>query len=444
MFAVVDIEATGGSPKQGRIIEVAIVVHNGQRVIEEFSSLVNPETKIDPFVTALTGISNAMVEDAPTFKDLSTKIHQLTEGRIIVAHNSRFDYGFLRQEFKRIGKRFQRKNLCTVTMSKALLPGHSSYSLGKLCADLNIPVKNRHRALGDAAATAVLLEKLLFSDKKVLLNDLLKDQLEQANLPVSISKQDIDKLPEETGVYYFLDEKGRPLYIGKSNNIRSRIITHFSNDTRSKRFSQLKQKVVEIDYQLTGSELIAELMEAGEIKRYMPEFNRAQRRKKYRYGIFVQEDEQGFFRLKAALLHPDREALLLFTRQKWAEKAIADLQQEYELTQASRIELKQEAYNEKVEKAIAKFNYSTPNFFLLVEGRNYEEKGVVLVQNGSYFGYGFVDVSCIEQGNAELIVDRISKDYPSPDKDRIIRKYLKKKSKSRQQIVLEEQEALIN
>ena len=443
MFAVVDIEATGGSPKRGRIIEIAIVIHNGKRVIEEFSSLINPEIQIDPFITALTGISNEMVEDAPTFYDLAGKIQHLTENRIIVAHNSRFDYGFLRQEFKRMGKRFQRKNLCTVKMSKQLLPGHSSYSLGKLCNDLNIPIKNRHRALGDASATAILLEQLLFSDKKILLKNLLKDQLEQANLPENISKAQVDRLPEDAGVYYFQDKDGRPLYIGKSKNIRSRIITHFSNDTSSKRFLQLKKEVHKIDVQLTGSELIAELMESGEIKRFMPKHNRAQRRKKYRYGMFIQYDDHGYARLKADLLNPEREPVLQFTRKKWAEKAVQEFRAEYNLTQENRLTLSTQNYNRLVEQAIEKFNFQEANFFFIVEGRNYDEKGIVLVLNGKYYGYGFVDCACIEQGSVEMVIDSITKDYYSPDKDRIVQKYLRKKKKSEQVVVIEEESILL-
>lgn len=437
MFAVVDIEATGGSPRQGRIIEIAIVVHNGNRVIEEYSSLVNPQEKIDPFVTALTGISDEMVEDAPCFKELSQTINQLTENRIIVAHNSRFDYGFLRQEFKRLGKRFQRKNLCTVTMSKKLLPGHSSYSLGNLCKDLNIPIKNRHRALGDASATTILLEKLLFSEKKGLLKDLLKDQLEQANIPDQISKSDIDKLPEDVGVYYFQDKFGKNLYIGKSKNIRSRIVTHFTNDSKSKRFHLLKQQLSQIDFQLTGSELIAELIEAGEIKRFMPEFNRAQRRKKYRYGVFIRYDENGYAHFYDDLLHPDREPVLQFTRKKWAQKAIADFREKYALNQSERQSLSLEEYNDKLEKAIEQFSFPESNFLLFAEGRNYNEQGVVLIQNGKYYGYGFVDNYCIEQGDLELIIERISKDYYTPDKERIIRKYLQKGKKKINMVIVE-------
>ena len=429
MFAIVDIEGSGGSPKTARIIEIAIIVHNGKRVIEEYSTLVNPEQSIDPFVVALTGISDEMVSTAPTFAQIVNKVDELTKGRIFVAHNSRFDYGFIRNEYKRLGKRFQRKNLCTVNMSKKLLPGHNSYSLGKLCDDLDIPIKNRHRALGDAAATTILLEKMLFSSKKGLINELLNDELNRANLPPQINEEVVNKLPEETGVYYFLNQKGQPIYIGKSKNIRKRVIQHFHSDKESKRFLELKQKVHDFDVQLTGSELISEIIEAGEIKRFMPEFNRAQRRKKYRHGIFIDYDDDGYGHLTEHLLHPDRQPVLQFTRKRWAEQAISKLNQQFQLTQDLRIQQTSETYNERLETAIASFHFDEPNFILFDEGRHYGEQAVILIKNGLYYGYEFISNDLIEQGNMELLLDTIPKDYHSPDKDQIIRKHLRKKKK---------------
>ncbi len=427
MFAIVDIEATGGSPKVARIMEIAVVVHNGERVIEEFATLVNPEQRIDPFVVALTGISNEMVEDQPKFVDISEKIFELTKNRILVAHNVRFDYGFLKNEFSRLGIRFQRQNLCTVKMSRKLMPGMSSYSLGKLCKDLDIPIKNRHRALGDAAATTVLLERLLFNDKKQLVQDLLKHELNEAILPSNISKKMVDALPEETGVYIFYNEKEQPIYIGKSKNIRQRILRHFGNDVQSSRALQMKQEIHDIDYILTGSELIAELYEAGEIKRWMPKFNRAQRRKKYRYAVYYEPDQAGFYRLKMGLINPQIDPILKFTTKRWAEKAVNELNHENGLNQENRLRLGPEQYNQLVLQSLDRYFFEEPNVFIVGPGRNYFEQSVIQIENGHYVGYGFFNYEEVQIDSPKELLAFINKDYNSPDKEQIIRKHLRKK-----------------
>lgn len=161
MFVIIDIETTGNSSKFGCITEIAIYQHNGQKITNSFSSLVNPGIDIPYHITKLTGIDNEMVKHAPKFYEIAKKIVDLTAGRIFVAHNVKFDYSFIKEEFSRLGYNFNRKTLCTVQMSRKFLPGHKSYSLGKLCSDLGIEINGRHRANGDAFATVQLFEILL-------------------------------------------------------------------------------------------------------------------------------------------------------------------------------------------------------------------------------------------------------------------------------------------
>jgi DNA polymerase-3 subunit epsilon len=161
MYAVIDIETTGTNNQTGKIIEIAIILFNGQFVSESFVSLINPECYIPKFITNITGISNEMVSNAPKFYEIAKQIVQLTSNKIFVAHNVSFDYNFIRKEFKDLGFDYSRKTMCTVELSRKLLPGHASYSLGKLCNDLNIQITGRHRAEGDAMATVELLKKLL-------------------------------------------------------------------------------------------------------------------------------------------------------------------------------------------------------------------------------------------------------------------------------------------
>ena len=169
MYAIVDIETSGGNHKTGKITEVAIYVHDGTKIIEEYSTLINPQTKIDWYVKKLTGITDEMVASAPTFKQVASKIDEITYGNIFIAHSVDFDYYFLREEFKKVGYNFKRKKLCTIELSRKILPGKGSYSLGKLCDELNIPISDRHRAAGDALATTKLFEMLLENDKKSLI-----------------------------------------------------------------------------------------------------------------------------------------------------------------------------------------------------------------------------------------------------------------------------------
>ncbi len=169
MFTIIDIETTGNSSKNGKITEIAIYQHNGQKITDFFSTLINPEMDIPYFITKLTGIDNDMVKNAPKFYEVARRIIELTAGRTFIAHNVHFDYGFLKEEFKRLGYDFNRKTLCTVQLSRKLLPGHRSYSLGKLCGDLGIEINGRHRAAGDAFATVELFEILL--EKNKLLNE---------------------------------------------------------------------------------------------------------------------------------------------------------------------------------------------------------------------------------------------------------------------------------
>lgn len=161
MFAVVDIETSGGRAQVDKITEIAIYIHDGRRVVDEFTTLINPEVSIPPFITNLTGINNQMVANAPKFYEVAKKIVLLTEGKLFVAHNAQFDYGFIQAEFKRLGYDYQRNTLCTVKMSRKIIPGLKSYSLGNLCQSVGIPINNRHRAAGDALATIKLLDLLL-------------------------------------------------------------------------------------------------------------------------------------------------------------------------------------------------------------------------------------------------------------------------------------------
>ncbi len=231
MFAIIDIETCGGKfeYKRGRITEICIVLHDGLTVTETFTTLINPECYISPFYTSLSGITNEMVADAPKFHEVARKIIDLTQDRIFIAHNVGFDYGFIKEEFASLGYKYKRETLCTVRLSRKLIPGKISYSLGKLCDSLGIENEARHRAEGDAVATAKLFDILIqlknmhpqYKNKGV--DELMTRRIDK------IKQYILNKLPEECGVYYFLDKEGNIIYICKSTYMYARAMSHFNS-----------------------------------------------------------------------------------------------------------------------------------------------------------------------------------------------------------------------
>jgi DNA polymerase-3 subunit epsilon len=208
MFAVIDLETTGGNPNSERIIEIGIVLHDGKQKIGEYTTLINPEKEISGFISTFTGITNSMVKNAPKFVEVADTVLELLEGKIIVAHNARFDYNFIKSEFRRINIPFIKKNICTVQLSRKIFPHFKSYSLGNICRDLDIHISNRHRAFGDASATAILLEKLLENDIHHYIQNFLKEDISTIHLPQLLNPKIIEILPEEVGVFYLHDTQG--------------------------------------------------------------------------------------------------------------------------------------------------------------------------------------------------------------------------------------------
>ena len=447
MFSIIDIETTGGSSKRDKITEIAIYVHDGTKVIDSYSTLINPERTIPYFITNLTGIDNKMVEDAPKFYEVAQKIVEFTNDTVFIAHNVGFDYGFVHQEFKNLGFNFKRKKLCTVQLSRKLLPGMGSYSLGKLCENLDIEINGRHRAAGDALATVKLFEMLIDRDANNLIKKHFKNNTLSFSIPGNIPNELITPLPEQTGVYYFFDDEDNLIYIGKSNNIRSRVISHF-NSNQSKKAIEMKQKIKRIDFELTGSELIALLKESEEIKQHLPLFNRAQRRSLFNYGIFAELELDGYIHLKARKIARQQIPIVSFYSLAEAKENLRRICDEYELclklsglypTEGScfyyQIERCQGAcigeeepdvYNQRVEQALDKYQFEDQNFIIIDQGRVIDEQCLVLVKSGKYMGYGYFDARHdeITTESANLFIDQKA---DNKDTRQIIRGYLKKK-----------------
>jgi DNA polymerase III subunit epsilon len=447
VYAIVDIETTGGSSRQERITEIAIYQHDGQRITGEFITLINPERNIPYFITNLTGITNEMVEDAPKFYEIAKKIIEFTEGRIFVAHSARFDYSFIREEFKSLGYNFKRNILDTVTLGRKLLPGHRSYSLGNICKDLNIEINGRHRAGGDAFATVKLFEILLAKGA----GDAGKSgnpfrSTRNSKLHPSLDVNIINDIPEEPGIYYFYNEKKDLIYIGKSRNLLQRVSTHLSNNT-SNRSMEMRDAIADISWEETGSELIALLKESFEIKANKPLYNRAQRRTGFRWGIFSFYDEKGFLNFSYHQIKGEERHLSVFTSKEKAKAKLISLTENYKLCQklsglydtdgacfhhqvgmcAGACCGKEDYihYNERAEKAMEEFVFTQRNFFIIDRGRNEDERCAVMIRNGKYAGYGYFDINDMGFGMS-AVHDCIKPSQDNRDIQVILKSYLKR------------------
>ena len=419
MYAIIDIETTGGRPDRDRITEIAIFIHDGNSVIHQFSTLINPECLIPYYITKLTGITNEMVANAPKFYEVAKQIIELTDNCVFVAHNVNFDYHFVKASYKSLGYDYNRKTLCTVKLSRKTFVGLPSYSLGRLCKSLNIEIKDRHRALGDAEATAIVFDKIIKTNPILLSKENLKAEIKRTSIPPELDETIINALPQDTtGVYYFHDKTGEVIYVGKSLDIKKRIQQHFAIASKGNRRSLLlKAEVANITYENTGSELIALLLESDEIKRLKPRYNLAQKKAKAipYYGIFHTKDAQGYINFYFDRLTENAEPLYTIDGISEAKKVLYALIDKNKLCLAKcdlhktggpcfnyQIQkcagaccCKENAkqYNSRASKIINKLTFKNESFYWIDKGRNEHEKSLVCIENGVYKGYGFVNIA---------------------------------------------------
>ena len=447
-YAIIDVETTGGVARYERITEIAVVLHDGSQVLDTFSTLINPERSIPWNITQITGITDEMVAHAPKFFEVAKQIVELTEDAIFVAHNVSFDFSFIREEFARLGYTYSRKQLCTVRLSRKVFPGLPSYSLSNLKRHFGIYAEKSHRALDDTLATVELFEKILAaqqgSDK---VKTLINHGVRETKLPQNITLERLHAAPEACGVYYLHDEQGEVIYVGKSINIRKRLFEHFAD--QSPKGEKMRLGVADFSFEITGSELVALLLESAEIKSRQPRINRALRRRQYSGAIFTYTDQNGYCCLVAGK-RTQRNALQLelvaeFPKLDNARAHLDIICRQFELCSklcnldshdnacfhysikkcfgACIGEETPEPYNERVGEALAILHRGlTGNFFLMEHGRQEDEKAVVAVQEGKYLGFGFVD-STSRLGTEDLL-EAVNLPLADPDAPRIIRGYL--------------------
>ena len=321
-YSIIDIETSGSFKKGHKITELAIINMDGDNVVEEFSTLINPERNIPFYISKLTGITNEMVCDAPKFFEVAKKIVEMTKGRIFVAHNVYFDFNFIKHEFAELGYTYSRDKLCTVKLARKNLPGYDSYSLGRICSDLGIKIKNRHRALGDALATVELFKLILNKDNRP---DLEKTKL---LIPPHINPKEIENLPESCGVYYIYNQNDVLLYIGKSKNIKKRLMQHLRLNIKRPKDLKLKEAMAKVRYRLFNSELLALLFEAYEIKENRPKFNTNLKRRRFNYSLKLELSSMGIVELKVSSVVDSQKDLYLFKSKKAANQKLEKMLRE--------------------------------------------------------------------------------------------------------------------
>ena len=405
MFAIVDIETTGGYASANAITEIAIAIHDGSTIIDYFETLINPQQPIPRYIQSLTGITPAMVSQAPLFEEVAPKIFGMLSNKIFVAHNVNFDFSFVRHHLSLLGYHLDCKKLCTVRMGRRILPGHRSYSLGNLCRSLEIDVENRHRAGGDVLATVKLFECILKNDLAGEIKGMLKGKSKDQFLPPHLSVDKINQLPCEPGVYYFHNQKGKIVYVGKAKDLSKRVNSHFSNNKPGRQKQDFLREIHNVSFQVCGSELMAFILESVEIKRLWPLYNRSQKGFEQAYGLYVFEDGRGFNRLviekKKKHLQPFYTFNILPEGHTMLKKLIA------EFNLCSRLcfidssigpilpdieQMDSTAYNKRVDKALNYLKESLPSFAVVEDAPllQKEKKGIILMENGRFFGMGYM------------------------------------------------------
>lgn len=409
-YAIVDIETTGGYAAGSNITEIAIRIFDGKTVTHSYETLVKPSHNIPLYITALTGIDYEMVCNSPAFEDIAKDVFTMLQGRVFVAHNVNFDYSFLKYHLENAGYIYTAQKLCTVRMARKIKPGLHSYSLGNLCDALGIALNNRHRAGGDVDATVTLFAKLLEWDNEDLISSMLKKGSKEQQLPPNLPKEDFEALPNKPGVYYFRNNKGRVIYVGKAKNLRKRVAQHFTGHNPNPQRQSFLRDIHAITFEICGTELMAFILEALEIKRIWPIYNRALKKYEPKFGLFTYEDLQGYQRLFIGKYNKSLLPVQVFTTREGGINKLYELTRRFGLCAdlcrlgsceiCSLVDKKNdllctarhppELYNKKVEQALSFLQEDMPGFYIIDTGRNNFEKSCIWVEQGNFYGMGYI------------------------------------------------------
>ncbi|HEX8270889.1 MAG TPA: exonuclease domain-containing protein [Flavobacterium sp.] len=444
MYAILDIETTGGQFNEEGITEIAIYKFDGHEIVDQFISLVNPEIPIQPFVVKLTGINNAMLRSAPKFFEVAKRIIEITQDCVLVAHNAVFDYRILRTEFRRLGYNFEAHTLCTVELAQKLLPEQPSHSLGKLVRALGIPMADRHRASGDAMATVKLFKLLLAKDvEKIIVRELIKTEVEKGIAPRLLDI--VESLPSRTGIYYIHKEDGTIIFIGKSQNIKKRVNQHFTGT--SPKCKKIQAEVFAVTFEETGSELISILKELEEIKVNHPIYSKPQSRSGFPYSVYSEKDADGYLNLQLQKSDRKKDSIVAFSSLSEGKNTLFRLTDQYHLCQkltglyetesncflytinqcdgACIGKVAPDEYNARVTELIADLSLANRNMMLIDRGRTISERSAILIENGSFKGYAFYDLN-YQITNINILKSILVTMPDNRDTKNIIQTYIRK------------------
>lgn len=397
-----DIETTGSYAAANGITEVAVFVYNGAEVIDQFETLINPLQPIPYFIQTMTGITDEMVVNAPAFKEVAPQLFALLNDKVFVAHNVNFDFSFLKHQLAECGFQLNARKLCTVRLSRKVFPGLPSYSLGNICRSLEIQVSNRHRAGGDARATVQLLDLLLRHDALPHIEQFLKKSSGEQYLPLHLPRHQIEQLPRKPGVYYFRNQKGKVIYVGKAKNLKQRISSHFTHNGTGRQKQEFIRNVHDISYQLCGTELMAAVLEDTEIKRLWPVYNSSRKQINLQYGLYVFEDQLGYLRLAVEKKRKHLQAVYSFGLLWEGYRLLRNLIERFQLaprlcfvdktsTALTEERLDEpDVYNRRVEQALRALSSELPSFAVLGEGIEAGQKSCLLIEKGRFIGMGYI------------------------------------------------------
>lgn len=425
LYAIVDIETTGSYAGGNGITEIAIVVHDGTKVLDFYETLVNPHIPIPYFIQRLTGINDKMVANAPAFSEVAGQIFELLQDKVFVAHNVNFDYSFVKYHLQQVGFQLDTRKLCTVRLARKVLPGLSGYSLGKLTANLGINHTRHHRAGGDALATADLLALILAKDTNGVVNDMLKGRNSEQYMPPHLPVAELEQLPSGTGVYYFYNSNGKTIYVGKAKNIRKRVRSHFSNNKVTRQKQDFMRETYRISYKECATELMAHILESSEIRRLWPIHNRSQRGYLPQFGLLVYEDMQGYKRLAIEKMRRSLKPIYTFNTIMEGQSRIKELVAKYGLCPRLcnvAVECECEAhpdagpYNARVDEALAYMRSQLPTFALIDKGIEDNEHSCIVVKEGNLYGMGYITDKQTQLKNIDALLNSIE---PLQDNDYI-------------------------
>ena len=413
-YCITDIETTGGNAATGGITEISIYKHDGEKVVDHFTTLINPMRAIPSFVVSLTGITNEMVKDAPVFEDVAEQVYNFLQGSVFVAHSVNFDHSFIKYELQKAGYDLQVKKLCTIRLARKAFPNAEGYSLGTLCRTLKIPITGRHRADGDAKATTHLFELVLKSVGLTLINEMLKRDSAEQWLPQYLDREVVDKLPKTAGVYYFHNAKGKVIYVGKAINLKKRVAGHFTNFNPEERRQHFLRQITNITFKECANELHALVLESTEIKRLWPKYNYSQKEPLIKFGLYSYYDNRGYLHLALDKKKKTLPAIFIFNLYEDGRRMLRNMVEECGLN-AKFCHLDENTvtdedladmgspsvYNKKVETALQRFLEAQPSFALFEGVPGKPETVCLLVERGSFWGMGHLPrgkkITCINE-----------------------------------------------